>query len=168
MLGHQKDPYVGRILKKSFQGFIHARFYMAIKGSFGPFIRYVQFTETNQELGLLGLSWLRVGFEDVRITNAERTNLRDLWVVTGRVCGCKIVSASVSMLAQSLNRHYYVRATNSASRIFVSCSHVRVHLLCVLLHVKIPFFRSATNNCAAPLHACFFYRLRSTCSHVSI
>ncbi len=38
VLGHQKLPYVGRILKKSFQGSIHAQFYIAIKGPFGWFL----------------------------------------------------------------------------------------------------------------------------------
>ncbi len=38
MSGHQKHPYVGRILKKSLQGSIHAQFYMAIKGPFGQFL----------------------------------------------------------------------------------------------------------------------------------
>ncbi len=37
VLGHQKHPYVGRILKKSFQGSIHAQLYMTIKGPFGQF-----------------------------------------------------------------------------------------------------------------------------------
>ncbi len=32
VLGHQKHPYVGRILKKSLRSFIQAQFYMAIKG----------------------------------------------------------------------------------------------------------------------------------------
>ncbi len=38
MLGHQKHPYVGRILKKSLQGSIHSQFYMSIKGPFGQFV----------------------------------------------------------------------------------------------------------------------------------
>ncbi len=37
VLGHQKRPHVDRILKKSFQGSIHAQLYMAIKGTFGRF-----------------------------------------------------------------------------------------------------------------------------------
>ncbi len=38
VLGHQKHPYVGRILKKPLQGSIHALFYMAINGPFGRFL----------------------------------------------------------------------------------------------------------------------------------
>ncbi len=38
MLSRQKHNYVGRILKKSLQGSIHAQFYMAIKGPFGRFL----------------------------------------------------------------------------------------------------------------------------------
>ncbi len=38
LLGHQKRPYVGRILKKSLQGSIHTQFYMSIKGPFGHFL----------------------------------------------------------------------------------------------------------------------------------
>ncbi len=52
----------------------------------------------------------------VRITNAERTNLHDLRVVTCCVCGCKIVAASVSMLDQYRYRRFYVRALTSRSR----------------------------------------------------
>ncbi len=35
VLGRQKHPYVGRILKKSFQGSSHTQLYMAINGPFG-------------------------------------------------------------------------------------------------------------------------------------
>ncbi len=35
VLGHEKHSYVGRILKKSPQGSIHAQFCMGIKGPFG-------------------------------------------------------------------------------------------------------------------------------------
>ncbi len=35
VLDHQKHVYVGRILKKSLQGSIHAQFYMERKGPFG-------------------------------------------------------------------------------------------------------------------------------------
>ncbi len=85
-----------------------------------------------------------------------------------RVHSCKIVSASVSMLDQSLNRCYYVRATKSASRIFVSCGHVRVHLLCVLLHEKFHFSAASQitvsrhyarvffTASALPTHTCLF------------
>ncbi len=38
VLGHQKHSYVGRILKKSHQDFIHVQFYMTIKGPFGRFL----------------------------------------------------------------------------------------------------------------------------------
>ncbi len=38
VLGHQKHPYVGRILKKSLQGSSQAQFYMAIKDPFGQFL----------------------------------------------------------------------------------------------------------------------------------
>ncbi len=38
VLGYQKHPYVGRILKKSVQDSIYAQFYMAIRGPFGQFL----------------------------------------------------------------------------------------------------------------------------------
>ncbi len=37
VLGQQKHSHIGSILKKSFQGSIHAQLYMAIKGPFGRF-----------------------------------------------------------------------------------------------------------------------------------
>ncbi len=37
VLVHQKHSHVGRILKKSVQGSIHAQLYMAIKDPFGQF-----------------------------------------------------------------------------------------------------------------------------------
>ncbi len=37
VFGHQKHPYIGRILKKSLHGFIHAQFYMVITGPFGRY-----------------------------------------------------------------------------------------------------------------------------------
>ncbi len=38
MLGRKKHDYVGRILKKSLQGSIHTKLYMAIEGPFGRFL----------------------------------------------------------------------------------------------------------------------------------